>query len=84
MQLPKQLIQRRQPLPTGSQILSQICHILAFSRKPVASLDQSYLALHNTVLQMAELNKLTAPDLQYPYNMVMMIQDGRNKQPAYV
>ena len=33
---------------------------------------------------MAELNKMTAPNLQYPYNMIAMMQDGRNKEPAFV
>ena len=33
---------------------------------------------------MAELNKLTAPDLVYPYDMMVMMYDGRDKHPAYV
>ena len=34
---------------------------------------------------MAELNKLTALELQYPHDMMTKITyDGRDKEPAYV
>ena len=35
-------------------------------------------------LQMAELNKLTDRDLEYPYNQAVMMKIGREKEPAYV
>ena len=37
-----------------------------------------------TLLQMLELNEMTTPQWMFPFKMVRFIQDGRDKDPAFV